>query len=148
MYRFPCLLFQTLLSFAFSFSAVITSPLSCFTQVGFGYSSCKWRPISSAYLADSLTNELGPNYSALSSNSRTIAIAGSPFPYNFIAAFILVTLYSSSIEHRPLPPFYLDMYRMAVERLGCFPPFSTTILRASLCSFLSSVIGHCCVHIF
>ena len=27
-------------------------------QVGFGYSSCNWRPISSAYFAASLTNEL------------------------------------------------------------------------------------------
>ena len=50
-----------ILTSAFSFSAVITSPLSCFMQVGFGYSSCNWRSFSSAYLAASLTNELYMN---------------------------------------------------------------------------------------
>ena len=39
------------------------------------------------------------------------------------------------------------MYRMAVEPLGCFPPFSTTILRASLSNFSSFVTGHSCIQI-
>ena len=83
----------------------------------------------------------------LSFQSRTIAIARSPFLYSFTAAFIFVTLYSSSIDRRPLPPFSLGMYRMAVEPLWCLQPISTTILRASLSNYLSSVIDHCCVHI-
>ena len=135
------------LSSTLGFPAGITSPLSCCMQVGFGYSSCNWRPSSSAYLAASLTNELLPNSIALSSSSRTIAIAGSPFLYNFTAALIFVTLHSSSIEHRPLPPIFLGMYRIAVQPQGCFPPiFSTIILRASRSIFFSCHRPVLCPH--
>ena len=110
-----------------------------------GYSSCDWRLISSAYLAASLTKELLPNFSALSSNSRTVAITGSLFLYSFTAAVIFVTLYSSLIDCSPLPPFTLGMYRIAIEPLECLPPFSTNILRASLSNLLSYITGRCCV---
>ena len=66
---------------------------------------------------------------------------------SFTAALIFVSLYSCSTDLRPRPPRCLGRYITAVELSGCFPPFSWIIFLVSPSTALSSVIGHCWVHI-
>ena len=75
-------------------------PLPILAHTGFGWLRCKLTPRSSGNIAASLTKELCPSDSALSSNSLTISIAGSLFSYNLTTALILVTLYSVSTANR------------------------------------------------
>ena len=143
MYRFLCVLLQTssqlYLLFLCCYHLFTILPYASWL---FRNSSCNWRPISSAYLAASLTKELWL-FLPLSLETRApLPFVGSLSLYSFTVAFIFVTLYSSSIDRWPLPPFSLGKYRMAVEHLGCLPPMLTTFLRASLSNFLTSSRCH------
>ena len=92
-------------------------------------------------------SEENPFSADLSSNCWTVLIMGSELSCNLTAAFILINLYSCSIDRKPRPPFSLVRYNTAVELSGCFPPFSLMIFLVCLFMFLSSSSGQCCVHI-
>ena len=84
----------------------IVSPVAV-TPDGEGCCSSSLIPSSSAYFTASFTNKRLPDVSALSSNCRTTFIVESALLYNLTAALILVSLYSESIDFRPLPPIFL-----------------------------------------
>ena len=64
-------------------------------------------PSSSANLWASLTSRENPLAATLSSKCCTILIMVFELSYNLTATLILISLYSHSLEHRPLPPFSL-----------------------------------------
>jgi len=121
-----------------SFSRGITSPSSV-TQAGSGYWNFSCRPYLPAYFAASFVSDWCPTLSARFSHINFII--GSLFWNNLTAALTSPSLYSLSIEHKPLPPLSHDRYSSDVEPEGCLHPFSTMILQASLSISLSSVIG-------
>ena len=136
-----CCLYFDLIS-CFAFVTVTSSPSTSHTVGSKGQSIS-----SSLYLRASVISDWYPKTAERSSNSLTIFMLGSLFDNNyFIAALILVILYSPFTHFRPRPSFFLDTYNRADDDLGCFSPFVSMIFHTSWSILLNSVSGQCCVH--
>ena len=98
------------------------------------------KPSSWEYFLTSSINARRLFLSAFSSYLLSTCITGYGLLYSLTAALILVNLYSSSSDLRPLPPSYLGRYISSVDPKGYLPQLWTITFLNSLSSLYASLV--------